>query len=550
MKTDLRNAVLTALLSLLLSAQVFAQGTAFTYQGRLNASGVAANGSYDLQFTVYDSSGAANVVAGPLTGSGVAVSNGLFTVTLDFGTGVFTGPARWLQIAVRTNGAVTFTNLSPRQALTPSPYAIHAGTASNVVNGAVVKSLNNLRDNVTLAAGANVTLTPSGNTLTIASTGGGSNSLWSLNGTNTYYNGGNVGVGTTDPTTKLTVRTGASQYGVEHTDGARRLSTYLSGTGGWLGTRSSDPLHFFVNDGSASMTVDTTGNVGIGTSTPATTLTLLTTLFDYGLEHTDGNVRLNTYLDPTGGWLGTVSNHRLYFYVNNGSASMTIDTAGNVGIGTTGPRSKLHVSSGGSDLPARLQSSGTSGFSAGWDFYQGATGKGYVGVPDLSAGFAPGEMLVFGGANTRASLWAGAARALTVQPDGNIGIGTATPADKLFIAGEAASGYAIGIEGNARQNRDKGGWVKAMAKVNADASIARQFSAFGGTITAAFGGQIYMVTFPFQVDDRFISVTPFFNNNAGIVKANIQGFQTPNTVRVVIDQGQGGIANEFFVFVY
>ena len=52
----------------------------------------------------------------------VVVSNGLFTVTLDFGTGVFNGDARWLDIAVKTNSAGGFTTLMPRQPLTPSPY--------------------------------------------------------------------------------------------------------------------------------------------------------------------------------------------------------------------------------------------------------------------------------------------------------------------------------------------------------------------------------------------------------------------------------------------
>ena len=40
-----------------------------------------------------------------------------------------------------------------------------------MVSGSVVKSLNSLKDNITLAAGSNVTITPRGNTLTIASAG-------------------------------------------------------------------------------------------------------------------------------------------------------------------------------------------------------------------------------------------------------------------------------------------------------------------------------------------------------------------------------------------
>src|SRR5262245_6895099 len=207
----------------------FAQGSAFTYQGRLNANGAPATGTYDVQFTLYDSVGGDHAVAAPVTSSGVAVANGLFTVTLDFGTGMFTGPPRWLQIAVRPGAGGDFVPLSPRQPLTPAPYAIHAETASSVVSGSVVKSVNGLKDNVTLAAGANVTLTPSGNTLTIAATGGGGTGggPWLLNGTNTHYNGGNVGIGTSTPANKLTVLTPTLGYGIEHTDGDARVSTFV-----------------------------------------------------------------------------------------------------------------------------------------------------------------------------------------------------------------------------------------------------------------------------------------------------------------------------------
>jgi hypothetical protein len=114
-------------------ATAFAQATAFSYQGRLDASGSPANGAYDLEFAVCDALTNGNVVAGPLTNSATGVTNGLFTVTLDFGNGVFTGPARWLQLAVRTNGTGAFTTLLPRQQLLAAPYSIMANSASNLL---------------------------------------------------------------------------------------------------------------------------------------------------------------------------------------------------------------------------------------------------------------------------------------------------------------------------------------------------------------------------------------------------------------------------------
>src|SRR5208283_296750 len=102
---------------------LFAQGTAFSYQGRLNDNGTPANGSYDLSFTVCDALTNGNLVAGPLTNAATGVTNGLFALTLDFG-GVFNGSNYWLEIAARTNGGNAFTTLSPRQPITPTPYAM------------------------------------------------------------------------------------------------------------------------------------------------------------------------------------------------------------------------------------------------------------------------------------------------------------------------------------------------------------------------------------------------------------------------------------------
>src|SRR5690242_1779756 len=126
-----RMSILIVALALFVFAfTVHAQGTAFTYQGRLNTGSNAAAGSYDLRFAIYDSAGAGTLIAGPLTNSATGVTNGLFTVTLDFGTGAFSGAERWLELGVQTNGGAGFVLLSPRQQLTAAPYAIRAGSVN------------------------------------------------------------------------------------------------------------------------------------------------------------------------------------------------------------------------------------------------------------------------------------------------------------------------------------------------------------------------------------------------------------------------------------
>ena len=131
--------VLTIVLPALLAGNLVATplGTAFTYQGVLNDSDGPVAGSYDMRFAIYDAVTDGSAVGSALTNT-VAVSNGLFTVTLDFGSGTFAGEARWLEIGVRTNGSAgDFTAMSPRQTLTSAPYALYApgaGTAGSASN--------------------------------------------------------------------------------------------------------------------------------------------------------------------------------------------------------------------------------------------------------------------------------------------------------------------------------------------------------------------------------------------------------------------------------
>ncbi len=185
MKTKLQSLFLV--LALLAGVhQAAAQGTAFMYQGRLNANGGPANGSYDLAFRLFATNITGTIIAGPVTNSATAVTNGLFTVTIDFGPGVFTGGSNWLEIAVSTNAANNFTTLAPRQQLTPVPYAIFAGTASNVsgtVSSAQLPASPTLAGTVTAAAftgnGANVT-----NVNATALNGLAATNFWQLGGNN------------------------------------------------------------------------------------------------------------------------------------------------------------------------------------------------------------------------------------------------------------------------------------------------------------------------------------------------------------------------------
>src|SRR5260221_9474445 len=109
-----------------------AQSTAFTYQGRLAESGAPFSGLADMQFTLFSAptGGVALAASGIVS---VNVTDGLFTVPLNFGAAAFPGADRFLQIATRTNSS-PFTVLSPRQLLTATPYAMPAANLSGATS--------------------------------------------------------------------------------------------------------------------------------------------------------------------------------------------------------------------------------------------------------------------------------------------------------------------------------------------------------------------------------------------------------------------------------
>ncbi len=128
----LSSSVLVGWSFVLLAVAAPAQPTAFTFQGQLHDQGLPATGVYDLRFVLRDAAtGGGQVPGTPVPTGAIGVTNGQFSVTLDFGSSAFNGAARWLEIGVRTNGSVAaHVPLVPRVALASTPYATMAGTAA------------------------------------------------------------------------------------------------------------------------------------------------------------------------------------------------------------------------------------------------------------------------------------------------------------------------------------------------------------------------------------------------------------------------------------
>lgn len=154
---------------------------------------------------------------------------------------------------------------------------------------------------------------------------------------------GHVGIGTETPTSSLEIQTTGEPPLIilDRTDGATaQISSGIDRT--FVGSRSNHPVHLLVNQ-LEKVTVDTNGNLGVGTKTP-----------DYSLEversgenaqvvtnRTDGATTILSGTDVAG-FVGTMSNHDLRITVND-TTRVIVDTNGNLGINTTSPTEKLDV---------------------------------------------------------------------------------------------------------------------------------------------------------------------------------------------------------------
>ena len=284
--------VVAGLLTCVWSAR--AQSTEFTYQGRLLSGDVPASGSYDFEFALFDADTGGNQLGSTFSLSAVNVNNGVFSVRIDFGN-QFPGASRFLEIHVKEAGSATFAVLSPRQAISSAPYSIkslnatNADSATNATNANTAVNATQLggvgASQYVLTTDARLTnqRPPTANSINYIWNGTTQQAGSSFNITGNGLIGGSVGIGTTNPITKLYVAGGPistdSLFGFQIRDTANPANTpfamlnfFNSGTDLGLSNFRAAGIIFATNtttgSATARMYVNNAGNVGINNMTP------------------------------------------------------------------------------------------------------------------------------------------------------------------------------------------------------------------------------------------------------------------------------------------
>jgi hypothetical protein len=470
MKINFTN-VIIMLAMLSTFQQVAAQGTAFTYQGRLNTGNIPANGNYDLAFTLYNSSGG-GTVAGPVINSATTVSNGLFTTTIDFGAQVFNGSGTWLGIAVRTNGNGAFSALLPYEPITPAPYAITAQYLAGVVSNNIISGSgsgetigggnNNAASNYDSTISGGYHNVASGNSSTI---GGGNQNL--ADADDTTVGGGYINVADGDG---ATVGGGSLNVAdnIDSTVSGGYLNiasgSYSSAAGGYenIANGFSSTVMGYKNaadgDYSTAMGLQNTNSGRAATVMGEDNIASGEASVAAGFE----SVASGSTAIALGAYAQATQNNTFVWgdgssatpFVSSGANQFLIRAVGGVGVGTANPQASLHIYSDNNPTVVRIQSTGTPGFGS-LEFVsdpQGSAAEWRPGfIQSVDAGGFTGGLAFFDNGTGIGNAF-GSNEVMRIQ-NGRVGIGT-TAATALLQVGTATCNGTTWVNGSDRNSKE------------------------------------------------------------------------------------------------
>lgn len=539
-----------------------AQVTAFTYQGRLTSGGSAPTGLYDFQFSLWDD---ANSPVGS-TNSVLAVpaTNGLFTASLDFGAASFSTAARFLQIAVRTNGGGTFSTLTPRQPLTATPFAVTAVQLASTAVGSHTNTgfratVSGGADNTasgthsTVSGGARNTSSGSGATVSGGNDNVGSNTLATVGGGSANTAGGFAstigGGGLNIATHSASVVAGGLQnhaladhssvLGGQQNEATNSYATVgggyrnvAGGSGSFVGGGGTPS---FWTDGNRALGGVSAVVGGLANEAQSYGSSIGGGVFNLcaGLYATIPGGRANNALGDHSFAAGKQANalHHGTFVWADSSASEFISAksntflvraAGGVGLGTANPQANLHLYSTDNPTTFRIQSTGTPGFGR-VEFVSNPQGDAGEWRPAFiqsldTGGFTGGLGFYVNGTGIGNRF---ATNEVMRVLNGRVGIGVPLPDTALHVAGTVtATAFNPVSDRNAKEDFEAVNPREVLQKVSALPISRWKFK--GDTNAAAHVGpmaQDFHAAFGLGADDEHIATV----DADGVALAAIQG---------------------------
>jgi hypothetical protein len=286
---------------------------------------------------------------------------------------------------------------------------------------------------------------------------------------------GNVGIGTSTPTAKLDVQGTQGQL--------FSVTDDLSGDIFSVADISGVPIMNVNSNGTSYFD----GNVGIGTNSPSSLLTLNKATGEVGILLEGNGTDVAKFKLASAGvnhavQIGSVSNNEVQFHTAN-SEKMRLAANGNVGIGVTSPASKLTI-----DAPVGDFANGANAISLNYDggsspddvgggivfsqrWWSASAGQqvtgGIFGIKNGANGTYGGGLAFYTQPNGASNM----AQHMVIRDTGNVGIGTTNPGAKLEIEGDATADDTAqlivasgGVDNNAiiHFTDDDGGQVNAI----------------------------------------------------------------------------------------